>query len=126
VFGVGKAAENKWLGNAVSDGSPIPSQIADTLRGQDFRNFDRFREKFWKAVAADRTLSQQFGKADLKLMLGGAAPTVDDVDLAGKKDKYEIHHILPIKDGGAVYDIDNLTILTPKAHIALHKNGNRP
>lgn len=125
--GVGKPFGENWLGNAsLSGGSPIPSQIADVLRGQDFRNFDHFRENLWKTVAIDSALSQQFGKADLKLMLRGAAPTVDEIDLVGRRDKFEIHHILPIKDGGAVYDMDNLTILTPKAHIEHHKNGNRP
>lgn len=122
--GIGQAVGESWLGSAsTSGGAPIPSRIADQLRGQDFRNFDRFRERFWSAVAADSILSKQFSKADLKLMRGGAAPTVDDVDFAGKRDKFEIHHISPIKKGGAVYDIDNLVIMTPKAHVELHKNG---
>lgn len=125
--GIGKPVGENWLGSAsTSGGAPIPSQIADQLRGQDFRNFDKFREKFWSTVAADPVLSRQFSKADLKLLLGGAAPTVDDVDFAGKRDKFEIHHISPIKKGGAVYDIDNLAIMTPKAHVELHKNGNKP
>jgi hypothetical protein len=125
--GVGQAVGDNWLGSAQEvGGSPIPAQIADQLRGQSFRNFDKFREKIWRLVAADASLREQFGKADLKLMLGGASPTVDEVDFAGKKDKFEIHHKKFIKDGGAVYDIDNLTIMTPKAHIELHRNGKKP
>lgn len=125
--GAGQAVGANWLGSAADlSGAPIPEQIADQLRGQHFRNFDKFREKFWSAVAADSILSRQFSKADLKLLLGGAAPTADDVDFAGKRDKFEIHHIIPIKKGGAVYDIDNLAIMTPKAHVELHKNGNKP
>lgn len=111
---------------AESGGAPIPAQIADKLRGKDFRNFDRFREGFWRAVAADSELSKQFGKADLKLLTNGAAPSTDEVDSVGRRDKYEIHHIHHIKDGGEVYNIDNLTIITPRAHIELHKNGIEP
>nr|WP_323371547.1 hypothetical protein [Pseudomonas helleri] len=43
-----------WLGAASqSEGAPIPSQIADQLRGRDFRNFRVFREAFWEVVAND-------------------------------------------------------------------------
>ncbi|HCU1305082.1 TPA: HNH endonuclease, partial [Klebsiella pneumoniae] len=34
--------------------------------------------------------------------------------------KYEIHHIKPIEEGGGVYDIDNLRIVTPKLHKFIH------
>jgi hypothetical protein len=125
--GKGQPVGENWLGSAGDlGGSPIPAQIADKLRGQDFRSFDKFREKFWSSVATDTALREQFGKADLKLLLRGAAPTVDEADYAGKRDKFEIHHKKSIKDGGAVYDIDNLIIMTPKAHIELHKNGKKP
>jgi len=127
VTGSGRIVGENWLESASKvGGAPIPSHIADQLRGKNFRNFDKFREKFWSAVAADSALSRRFGKADLKLLRGGAAPSVDSVDFAGKRDKFEIHHIKPIKEGGAVYDIDNLSIMTPKAHIDLHKNGSKP
>ncbi|TWY20911.1 HNH endonuclease, partial [Serratia marcescens] len=33
------------------------------------------------------------------------------------------HHIRQIKDGGAVYDVDNLGVMTPKRHIDIHKEG---
>ena len=34
--------------------------------------------------------------------------------------KFEIHHVVFLKDDGGVYDIDNLRIVTPKEHGALH------
>lgn len=49
-----------WLGAASqSEGAPIPSQIADQLRGRDFRNFRVFREAFWEVVANDAELVKQ-------------------------------------------------------------------
>ena len=125
--GKGQEVGENWLaGAAQSSGSPVPAQIADQLRGQEFRNFDKFREKFWRSVAADPKLSKQFSKADLKLLTNGAAPSTDEVDSVGRRDKYEIHHIEHIKNGGEVYNIDNLTVMPPSAHIKLHKNGIRP
>jgi len=35
--------------------------------------------------------------------------------------KLEIHHKHWISNGGAVYDLDNLTIMTPKDHIQTHR-----
>jgi hypothetical protein len=123
--GFGKAVGENWLGSAsTSSGSPIPSQIADALRGQDFRNFDKFRERFWKEVASDLMLRGQFGKVDLEQMTNGAAPYAEPLDSVGGREKIEIHHKQRITDGGAVYDLDNLSILTPKTHIELHKKGD--
>ncbi|HGB6929719.1 TPA: HNH endonuclease signature motif containing protein, partial [Salmonella enterica subsp. enterica serovar Java] len=34
--------------------------------------------------------------------------------------KFAIHHVVPIKDGGGVYDMDNLRIVTPKLHDEIH------
>lgn len=122
--GKGQEVGENWLGGATqSSGSPVPAQIADQLRGQDFRNFDRFREKFWRAIASDSSLSGQFGNVDLEEMRNGAAPYTDLNDNVGGREKYEIHHKQRIADEGAVYDVDNLTVLTPKAHIELHKSG---
>ncbi|MFM9381325.1 S-type pyocin domain-containing protein [Pseudomonas sp. UV AK001] len=122
--GEGQVVGENWLGNATQPGgSPVPAQIADQLRGQEFRSFDRFRESFWKAVAADELLRRQFGKVDLEQMANGAAPYAEPWDTVGSREKIEIHHKHRIADGGEVYGLENLRILTPKAHIELHKEG---
>ncbi|MBC3272895.1 S-type pyocin domain-containing protein [Pseudomonas sp. SWRI81] len=122
--GTGQGVGNNWLGSAAqSSGSPVPAQIADQLRGQEFRDFGRFRESFWKTVAADELLRRQFGKVDLQQMANGAAPYADPLETVGGREKFEIHHNHRIADGGEVYDLENLRILTPKAHIELHKKG---
>ncbi|WP_231508925.1 HNH endonuclease signature motif containing protein, partial [Pseudomonas viridiflava] len=40
----------------------------------------------------------------------------------GGRTKFEIHHKNLIADGGAVYDFDNLVIMTPKQHINHHRS----
>jgi len=122
VEGNGKQVGSNWLGDAsVGDGAPIPSQVTDKLRGREFSRFDSFRKAFWKAVAADPELSQQFHPDDIKLMKKGYSPTVSAQDSVGKRVKIELHHKQQISKGGDVYNVDNLNALTPKRHIEIHK-----
>ena len=122
VEGNGKQAGSNWLGDAsVGDGAPIPSQIADKLRGREFGSFDAFRKTFWKEVAADPELSKQFHPDDVELMKKGYSPTVSAKDSVGKRVKMELHHKQQISKGGDVYNVDNLNALTPKRHIEIHK-----
>lgn len=114
-----------WLGeNTRGEGAPIPSQIADSLRGQRFENFDRMREAIWKAVANDPELSKQFKKANIEEMKAGRSPSALADDHAGKRMKFEMHHKHWIVNGGEVYGMDNLVILGPRQHIEIHK-GNQ-
>ncbi|MCP1445781.1 hypothetical protein J3D54_004913 [Pseudomonas sp. GGS8] len=122
--GWGSDASEVWLGeNARGEGAPIPSPIADQLRWQEFRNFHGFRRAFWKAVAADAELSNQFKTIDLILMRKGKAPFASPNDRNGGRVKFEIHHIFEVAQGGSVYDMDNLLVMTPKRHILLHGKG---
>jgi hypothetical protein len=121
--GSGQTASGNWVGNAsTSDGAPVPQQIADTLREREFSSFNAFRKAFWKAVANDQTLLDQFSlynKSDIK---NGLSPSVPASEQVGGRKKLEIHHTQPISEGGAVYDMDNLRILTPKQHIQIHSS----
>ncbi|MNL23326.1 Pyocin-S1 [compost metagenome] len=105
-------------------GAPIPSQIADQLRSQEFRNFHGFRRAFWKAVEADPVLKAQFLPFDLHLMRRGKAPIALLPDRNGGRVKFEIHHLEEVAQGGAVYDMDNMVVMTPKRHIKLHGKEN--
>ncbi|WLH13657.1 S-type pyocin domain-containing protein [Pseudomonas hefeiensis] len=54
ALGSGTPVSGVWTDAASKgEGAPIPSQIADQLRGKEFRHFREFRESFWKAVAGD-------------------------------------------------------------------------
>ncbi|WP_082356751.1 HNH endonuclease signature motif containing protein [Pseudomonas nunensis] len=43
----------------------------------------------------------------------------------GGNGRYEIHHIEHIQHGGAVYDIGNLCVASPKRHIEIHKEDRQ-
>jgi hypothetical protein len=119
--GTGQLVSGNWMGTAsMPKGAPIPAQIADKLRGRRFSTFKNFRSEFWKAVSNDELLNGQFTKLRQMDMKQGLAPAAFPQDQVGKRIKYEIHHIIPIGEGGEVYDMDNLQIMTPKSHIQTH------
>ncbi|MDI3271001.1 S-type pyocin domain-containing protein [Pseudomonas sp. AL03] len=119
--GAGQPVSGNWLGAAsTGEGAPIPMQIADKFRGREFSSFKAFRRAFWKAVSADPELSSQLFQLSKIETKKGLAARADIADHVGKKRKYDLHHVIPISEGGAVYDIDNLRVLTPKQHIKTH------
>lgn len=73
------------------------------------------------AVSRDPKLSEQFSAKDLVRMRGGGAPRAREIDMAGKRQSHDIHHVEQISEGGEVYNVDNLRVNTPKNHIDVHK-----
>ena len=125
VTGAGQAAGSDWLRDtSESNGAPIPSQIADSLRGQEMKDFDSFREKLWSAVANEPELIKQFSSRNQAIMKDGYSPYAPRNAQVGGREKFEIHHVHPIGEGGDVYNIDNMAITTPKAHITIHSKSN--
>ncbi|WP_256577043.1 S-type pyocin domain-containing protein [Pseudomonas sp. Irchel s3b6] len=119
--GYGQAVSGAWLGAASQgEGAAIPPQIADKLRGREFSNFNAFRKAFWKTVAADQQLSAELSHISKIETLQGLAARAPQAGHVGKRQKFELHHVIPINEGGAVFDADNLRILTPKQHIETH------
>lgn len=82
----------------------------------NLKNFDQFREAFWKAAAADANLASQFSKANLARMEQGLASYVKKSQQLGGQRSYVLHHKTPIQYGGAVYDLNNLIVVTPRLH----------
>ncbi|NIB30406.1 HNH endonuclease, partial [Providencia rettgeri] len=120
--GKGKKVGDKWLNEAGKEnGVPIPDRIADKLRGKKFNNFDEFRKKLWEEVSKDPELSKQFNPQNKGNLKAGKAPVPRETEQVGGRVKYEIHHETPISEGGEVYDIDNMRIVTPKRHIDIHR-----
>ncbi|WP_134677499.1 S-type pyocin domain-containing protein [Ectopseudomonas khazarica] len=121
--GFGENVTGAWLPTAGSEiGAAVPSQIADRLRGRQFESFDRMREAIWTEVGLDPKLSAQVSAQQKQLMLRGRSPYAPLAEQVGGRVKYELHHIEPIGIGGAVYDLDNIRIVTPKRHIEIHSN----
>ena len=120
--GKGKPVNDKWLNKAGKDlGSPVPDRIANKLRDKEFKSFDDFRKKFWEEVSKDSELSKQFSRGNKARMNVGKAPKTRTQDVAGKRTSFELHHKKPISQNGGVYDMDNISVVTPKRHIDIHR-----
>lgn len=93
----------------------IPKEIADSMRDKQFKNFDAFREEFWKTVSKS-SYASEFSASNISRMAKGYAPRVVDTQQYGGALSYILHHKTPIHDGGGVFDLDNLVIVTPRMH----------
>ena len=105
-----------WLKGSHRNGGLIPEHIAARLEGKKFRNFDHFRSEFWKAIAADPVARRRFPAEEIQKMRDGKAPRAHETQWIKERKSYEIHHATPIKDGGRVYDMRNMMVLTPRMH----------
>ncbi len=114
--GNGKSITGKWLRGTERNAGLFPKSVADKLKGKQFKNFDEFREAFWKEVANDPNLASQFTTDNIYRMKAGAAPRAELAQQIRGQKSYVLHHKTPINQGGAVYDMDNLYIVTPKYH----------
>ncbi|XEV14893.1 S-type pyocin domain-containing protein (plasmid) [Vibrio alginolyticus] len=121
VTGQGEDVTGIWLAKAGEDlGVPIPSRIAQKMNGKEFSSFDSFRKAFWLAVSEDSVLRSQFNRTNQKKISSGKAPISPTSGHYGEMIRYEIHHNHEVSKGGAVYNIDNLAIVTPKCHKKIH------
>ncbi len=122
VTGVGEDVSGIWLAGAGTGiGVPIPTRIADKLRGREFSSFDAFRKALWTEVVHDPDLRSQFIPDNIERMQNGNAPKARYRDSNGARGSFEIHHVDPISKGGKVYHVDNLRINTPKHHADIHR-----
>ncbi len=122
VTGNGEDITGLWLEAAEKElGVPVPSQIADQLRGREFSSFDGFRKAFWGEVSKDSELKTQFIDNNVERMGKGYAPRARKKDSVGGRKSFELHHVEEIQHGGKVYDVDNIRVTTPKNHIDIHK-----
>ncbi|MGX5089151.1 S-type pyocin domain-containing protein [Enterobacter sp. UPMP2052] len=124
VSGKGQQVGEGWLNKAGQElGAPVPVQIADKLRGREFANFDSFRKAFWTEVGKDPELLKQFRGNNQVNLTNGYSPFTPKSERVGGRARYELHHVKPISEGGAVYGVDGIRVTTPKRHIELHKKG---
>ncbi|MET8469899.1 putative T7SS-secreted protein [Streptomyces sp. NPDC006422] len=105
----------QWLRGSEGNAGRIPGQVARELQGMDFKNFDHFREAFWKKISQHDELASQFDKSGQTAMSQGKAPYAPTSQHHGQG-RYVLHHVLPIQHGGGVYDLDNLVVVSPRYH----------
>ena len=112
-------ASGRWLDAGTP--TPIPLQVARQLEGQSFKTFPELRDAIWQTIAKDPELNSGFGLKSLQQMESGYAPFAPRAfqnDAFGMR--FNLHHVQPIGGGGAVYDLSNLRIVSPKMHYGLH------
>jgi hypothetical protein len=101
----------------------IPKEIKKKFNLKKYKSFDGFRRAFWKEMAKHKHLAKKFKEfhpKNIGLMKKGLAPLVPAGQNLGKLKKYMLHHRKRIADGGSVYDLSNLLIVSPRFHKALH------
>jgi hypothetical protein len=121
VSGEGKLIDGELLVSGNEKGQGIPALVAGEMRGRKFRNFGAFRADFWMQIANASEFSSQFGRLEIEMMKRGVAPFAPPDERVGGRVKYELHHKKRIADGGGVYDVDNIVIVSPKFHIKWHR-----
>lgn len=75
--------DNLFKGTYNSVGKLL-KQIVDKMNGMEFRNFDQFRQTFWKLVADDPKLSSNFNPEFLNGIRKGVAPAAQMEQWNGK------------------------------------------
>jgi hypothetical protein len=122
VTGKGVKIEGPWLPDITE--APVPAQVADLLRGRRFSSFDDLREAFWKAVASVPELASQFNTQNRALMSRGRAPKAPGELQTPDSMEYHLHHPDRVADGGPVYHLDNIWVVSPLRHRRLHSKGS--
>ncbi len=123
VSGFGGPIDSNWE-NAASKGlgSPIPSAVADALRGKNYSQFQSLRKAVWREMSKLPEITQHMNEKNIALIQSGKSPIVPKKERKGNRIRYEIHHKAPISKGGAVYGIDNMVFSTPANHDNTHKD----
>ena len=111
---------SEWLAHTEHGVGLIPAEIAQKLRNRQFNNIGEFREAFWKEVGNSTVLSSDFKPDTIERMKNGLAPWVGGDQYKRKPGQYALHHITPVENGGGVYDLDNIVVVSPYAHADIH------
>ncbi|WP_078992849.1 putative T7SS-secreted protein [Streptomyces sp. MMG1121] len=108
--------DGAWLKGSEGNVGRIPGQVARSLKGRQFNNFNEFRSAFWEEVSKNPELARQFSPSGQTAMSEGKAPFTVTGQWTGGRGRYELHHVQPIQRGGGVYDLDNIIVVTPRYH----------
>jgi hypothetical protein len=106
----------KWLKGSYGSFGLFPKQVGQKLSGKTFNNFSEFRSSFWRTTSKDPVLSKQFSKRNVARMKNGKAPFAHESQHNGLIKNFQLHHRKPINQGGSVYSMDNIIVVSPKYH----------
>lgn len=71
--------------------------------------------------------AKEFSKNNISNISKGNAPiAIEEQWLGSRFSSYELHHKKPIWDGGDVYNLDNLVIVSPRYHQEICSKYNVP
>jgi len=123
VSGMGGTADPNWESAAsIGQGSPIPSEVADALRDKRYSEFRSLKRAIWTKMSKIPEVTEKMNQKNIELIQDGKSPIVSKAERKGRRVRYEIHHKIPIANGGNVYDIDNLVFTTPAKHDNIHSS----
>jgi YD repeat-containing protein len=114
-------AAGRWLDPSVP--TPLPAQVGDALVGQKFNSFDDLRSAVWENIGKNPELNNSFSRQNVINMKNGLspfAPTEFLNESGAFGQSFNLHHIESISNGGAVYDLSNLQIVSPLIHYGIH------
>ena len=122
-----QAADRYWFQRCYKEeGAPVPAQVARALDGQRFPSFGALRRAFWIEVSKHEELLKAFTSEQASRMAIGLAPRASQAELTDRtRNSLEIDHTVRIADGGNVYDLSNMRVLTTRNHVNRHQGGNR-
>ncbi|MGZ9666960.1 DUF6392 family protein [Pseudomonas sp. GNP014] len=121
VRGWGSGGLAAWFDDAMDEGARIPQLIADQLRWKEYSVFSEFEQAVWKTMALYPASSQDFFNHNLRRIQAGLAPVVLREDQVGKRKTLEFHHDMSYSGTEAVYQVDGISIMTPRSHIKIHQ-----
>lgn len=125
VSGQGGAASADWELHARSgDGAGVPKGVADALRGRKYSSFKSFRRAVWREMSRIEEVGEDVSEYTIDAMRGGKSPYVPKSERVKGRERYELHHVDLISEGGEVYDIDNLRITSPRLHNSIHHQSS--
>lgn len=116
-----KPASGAWLDAA--NPTPIPAQVGEALAGKQFNTFDDLRSAIWENIGSNPDLTAGFSRQNIAQMQNGFAPFAPSEYLnesGAFGQSFNLHHEVPISEGGSVYDLSNLQIVSPRTHYVIH------
>ncbi|HLV77593.1 MAG TPA: hypothetical protein VKY53_06705, partial [Marinobacter sp.] len=116
VSGSAMRLTNGWA-MAARMGASVMSTAASTV----LLAFWPSKLAFWVEVSADEGMRSQFSPANVNRMRKGRAPRAPMIHTVGGRRSFELHHLNEVRNGGGIYELDNLRVNTPKNHIHIHQ-----